>query len=232
MRWHSFMREQKFWNAQLEQLFSTWIYFNLRTFSVINVSRHKSQKKSRGSRITLKNLRKPIKSKRCLSKKGKSLFTYAFSNLHSSAGAAVLIFIYWNIFSPSHVTRFSGKITWSFLYVEKGTSKTMSVNALHKHKEQQAICHHSCACFMNFFVIRCDSKQCCQAFHAVNGHDQANAWPQDAIHHGGCTPNHAHCCRSGIILGLSRVLLNQSADKMPSLSFGLCRMQQLMSLVF
>ena len=43
-----------------------------------------------------------------------------------------------------------------------------------------------------FFVIRCDSKQCCQAFHAVNGHDQANvAWPQDAIHHGGCTPNHA-----------------------------------------
>ena len=119
----------------------------------------------------------------------------------------------------------------NFLCVVKGTSKTMSVNALHKHKEQQAICHHSCACFMNFFVIRCDSKQCCQAFHAVNGHDQANAWPQDAIHHGGCTPNHAHCCRSGIILGLSRVLLNQSADKMPSLSFGLGRMQQLMSLV-
>ena len=120
----------------------------------------------------------------------------------------------------------------NFLCVVKDTSKPMSVNALHKHKEQQAICHHSCACFMNFFVIRCDSKQCCQAFHAVNGHDQANAWPQDAIHHGGCTPNHAHCCRSGIILGLSRVLLNQSADKMPSLSFGLCRMQQLMSLVF
>ena len=120
----------------------------------------------------------------------------------------------------------------NFLCVVKGTSKTMSVNMLHKHKEQQAICHHSCACFMNFFVIRCDSKQCCQAFHAVNGHDQANAWPQDAIHHGGCTPNHAHCCRSGIILGLSRVLLNRSADKMPSLSFGLCRMQQLMSLVF
>ena len=133
-------------------------------------------------------------------------------------------------------TKSCNKFFWenyvNFLCVVKGTSKTMSVNMLHKHKEQQAICHHSCACFMNFFVIRCDSKQCCQAFHAVNGHDQANAWPQDAIHHGGCTPNHAHCCRSGIILGLSRVLLNRSADKIRSLSFGLCRMQQLMSLVF
>ena len=77
-----------------------------------------------------------------------------------------------------------------------------------KFSHDIGVCSLFLICF--FFVIRCDSKQCCQAFHAVNGHDQANAWPQDAIHHGGCTPNHAHCCRSGIILGLARDLYNHS----------------------